>query len=105
MRGKPRFISVLLYLNDEWSDELGAPTQFYDPPTGSAYKIYPLPGRCVMMDQDVTHTVIAPNEAAGAQPRYSLVWKLILHPKKEQQSMKLPSNISKIRFGSANSEN
>jgi hypothetical protein len=53
------------------------------------------------MDQDVTHTVVAPNEIAGAQPRYSLVWKLILHPKKEKQSMKLPSYISKVRIGSA----
>lgn len=23
VRGKPRFVSLLLYLNDEWSDELG----------------------------------------------------------------------------------
>lgn len=89
-------------MNDEWGDDLGAPTQFYDPPTESTYEVYPRPGRCVIMDQDVTHTVVAPNEIAGAQPRYSLVWKLILHPKKEKQSMKLPSYISKVRIGSAN---
>lgn len=102
MDGKPRFLSVLLYLNDDWNDELGAPTQFYDPPTEEVYQVFPRPGRCVMMDQDVTHTVVAPNEIAGVLPRYSLVWKLILHPKEEKQSMKLPSSKSPVRIGSAN---
>ena len=100
--GKPRFVSCLLYLNEEWSDDLGAPTQFYDPPTGETYQVYPRPGRCVIMDQDVTHTVIAPNEVAGKQPRYSLVWKLILHPKGEKQTMKLTSDTAPVRVGSAN---
>ena len=103
VRGKPRFVSCLLYLNDEWDDkEWGAPTQFYDPPTEETYQVFPRPGRCVLMDQDVTHTVVAPNECAGNLPRYSLVWKLILHPRKEKQSMSLPTNISPVCVGSAN---
>ena len=33
------------------------------------------------MDQDLTHAVSAPSEAAGDRPRYSLVFKLVLHPR------------------------
>ncbi|KAL9186375.1 hypothetical protein ACHAXT_005613 [Thalassiosira profunda] len=87
-RGKPRFVSCLLYLNSEWDESWGAPTRFLDPPTEETYEVYPKPGRCVIMDQDVSHTVVAPTAAAGKRPRYSLVWKLILHPKKEGQDMK-----------------
>mmetsp|Transcript_23167 Transcript_23167/g.34491 ORF Transcript_23167/g.34491 Transcript_23167/m.34491 type:complete len:490 (+) Transcript_23167:56-1525(+) len=101
VRGKPRFVSCLLYLNDEWDEELGAPTQFYDPPTEEIYEIHPKPGRCVIMDQDITHSVVAPNENAGANPRYSLVWKLILHPKEEKQCMKFPTSKSLVKIGSA----
>ena len=54
------------------------------------------------MDQDVTHTVVAPNKIVGALPRYSLVWKLILHPKKERQSMNFMACDSPQRIGSAN---
>jgi hypothetical protein len=100
--GKPRFVSCLLYLNDEWSEELGAPTQFYDPPTGETYQVFPSPGTCVMMDADVTHTVVSPNKSAGLCPRYSLVWKLILHPKKNKQSMKLFPDCEPLLIGSAN---
>lgn len=32
------------------------------------------------MDQDVTHAVTAPSDAAGTRPRYSMVLKLVLHP-------------------------
>lgn len=84
-RGKPRFISCLLYLNDEWKSEWGAPTRFLDPPTQEEVDITPKPGRCVIMDQDVSHTVVAPNTEAGKRPRYSMVFKLILHPKKADQ--------------------
>ncbi len=92
-----------MYLNDEWNDEFGAPTEFLDPPTNETYQVYPRPGRVVMMDQDITHTVVAPNEVAGSNPRYSLVWKLIIHPKESRQSMKLPVNDStqSIQVGSA----
>ncbi|KAL7527293.1 hypothetical protein ACHAWF_002122 [Thalassiosira exigua] len=86
--GKPRFVSCLVYPNDEWDAEAwGAPTRFLDPPTGEAHDVHPKPGRCVVMDQDVSHTVVAPNAEAGRRPRYSLVWKLILHPRKEGQDM------------------
>mmetsp|Transcript_3477 Transcript_3477/g.7671 ORF Transcript_3477/g.7671 Transcript_3477/m.7671 type:complete len:524 (+) Transcript_3477:108-1679(+) len=85
---KPRFVSCLLYLNDEWDAESwGAPTQFLDPPTQQTYEVFPQPGRCVFMDQDISHTVVAPNAEAGKRPRYSLVWKLILHPKVAGQDM------------------
>ncbi|KAL7436535.1 hypothetical protein ACHAXM_005250 [Skeletonema potamos] len=86
--GKPRFVSVLLYLNDEWNaEEWGAPTKFLDPPTQECYEVFPQPGRCVIMDQDIRHTVVAPKKEAGKRPRYSLVWKLILHPKRAGQDM------------------
>jgi len=76
------------------SDEegYGAPTRFYDPPTGQSYDVYPRPGRVVLMDQDITHTVVAPNVSAGERPRYSLVWKLILHPSVENQNMQYWGN-------------
>ncbi|KAK1738273.1 hypothetical protein QTG54_010942 [Skeletonema marinoi] len=84
---KPRFVSVLLYLNDDWAEEWGAPTKFLDPPTQECYEVFPQPGRCVIMDQDISHTVVAPRKEAGKSPRYSMVWKLILHPKKAGQDM------------------
>ncbi len=87
-KSKPRFVSVLLYLNDEWNaEEWGAPTKFLDPPTQESYEVFPQPGRCVIMDQDISHTVVAPKKEAGKRPRYSMVWKLILHPKKVGQDM------------------
>ena len=85
--GKPRFMSCLVYLNDEWDDPFGAPTRFLDPPTQKIYDVKPTPGRVCIMDQDCSHTVTAPTEAAGKRPRYSLVWKLILHPKEPNQDM------------------
>lgn len=89
-RGQPRFVSCLLYLDAEWdAARWGAPTQFLDPPTGRTYEVFPKPGRCVIMDQDITHRVVAPAAAAGQRPRYSLVLKLVLHPKVEGQDMDL----------------
>ena len=85
--GKPRFMSCLIYLNDEWSDAWGAPTRFLDVASDTHFDVQPQPGRCVFMDQDITHTVIAPAEAAGQRPRYSLVFKLLLHPKVHDQDM------------------
>jgi hypothetical protein len=108
IRGKPRFMSCILYLNDEWEEEWGAPTRFLDLPTDSSgYEVIPKPGRCVLMDQDCSHTVVAPNASAGNRPRYSLVWKLILHPRVALQDM---TNLAgerrqwpePILFGSAN---
>jgi hypothetical protein len=80
-------MSCLLYLNDWKPDEWGAPTRFLDVATDTAYNVQAVPGRCVLMDQDITHSVVAPLEAAGNRPRYSLVWKLILHPKEHGQDM------------------
>jgi hypothetical protein len=92
--GKPRFMSCLIYLNDEWDgDKWGAPTRFVDVPTDeisdlNVYDVKAGPGRCIIMDQDIGHTVVAPSAAAGKRARYSLVWKLILHPKTVGQDMK-----------------
>ena len=111
MKGKPRFVSCLIYLNKEWkSKEWGAPTKFLDIPTQTSYEVFPKPGRIVIMDQDCSHTVVAPNVEAGIKrPRYSLVWKLILHPKTDGQSMNLIDfdsvSSSKILFGSADRDN
>ena len=85
--GKPRFMSCLVYLNDQWDDTFGAPTRFLDPPTQETFDINPKPGRVCIMDQDCSHTVTPPTKAAGSRPRYSLVWKLILHPKELGQDM------------------
>eukprot|EP00980_Cylindrotheca_fusiformis_P019953 scaffold7025_cov123-Cylindrotheca_fusiformis.AAC.12 len=109
IRGKPRFMSCLLYLNDHWEEEWGAPTRFLDIPTNMNYEVIPKPGRCVFMDQDCSHTVVAPEESAGKnRPRYSLVWKLILHPRVALQDMTdLAGGTTRIwpepvLFGSAN---
>ncbi|CAB9498629.1 expressed unknown protein [Seminavis robusta] len=106
-RGKPRFVSCLFYLNDEWKvDEWGAPTQCLDVATETPIDIAPQSGRMLLMDQDITHSVVAPTSAAGARPRYSLVWKLILHPKQRQQDMRQslcqPNWPDATRIGSAN---
>lgn len=79
-------LSCLVYLNDEWDEkEWGAPTRFLDPPTKETIDVLPKPGRCLIMDQDISHTVVAPNVEAGKRARYSLVWKLVLHPTDEGQ--------------------
>lgn len=87
--GKPRFVSCLVYLNGEWDPlHWGAPTRFLDVATDTAVDIAAKPGRVVVMDQDITHTVVAPTAEAGPRPRYSLVWKLILHPSHHNQDMR-----------------
>ena len=58
------------------------------------------------MDQDVAHSVVAPEQAAGKQPLYSIVWKLILHPKEPMQNMKLfPKATETVCVGSASRAN
>ena len=86
-KGKPRFVSMLVYLNKEWKDDWGASTLFYDVATNTESAVDARPGRCVMMDQDITHSVSAPS-VEGVGPRYSLVFKLVLHPKTKHQDMK-----------------
>jgi hypothetical protein len=101
--GKPRFVSCLLYLNDEWHQDWGATTKFFDPPTGETFEVTPKPGRCIIMDQDIQHSVVSPTSLAGEQPRYSIVWKLILHPKRWMQSMQISnSDVAITYIGSAN---
>jgi hypothetical protein len=88
LQGKARFMSCLVYLNDEWNyDDWGAPTRCLDVATDTPYDVQPKPGRVMLMDQDITHTVVAPESAAGKRPRYSLVWKLVLHPRTSNQDM------------------
>ena len=79
--GSPRFITALVYLSAEWRwPDWGAPTKFLDPPSGEVLEVAPAPGRVVLMDQDISHAVSTPLEAAGSRPRYSLVLKIVLHP-------------------------
>jgi hypothetical protein len=48
-RGKPRFVSCLVYLNDIWDyDNWGAPTRVIDVATDTAYEIEVKPGRVVL---------------------------------------------------------
>jgi len=79
-------VSVLVYLNERWLPEWGAATVCLDPPTEGTLHVQPSPGRVVVMDQDVSHKVTPPTEAADGRPRYSLVWKLVLHAKESQVS-------------------
>ena len=80
-QNKPLFVSALVYLNPNvWPASYDAETMFLDPGTGSGVFVRPQPGRVVLMDQDVVHRVSAPSKAAGV-PRYSLVLKLVFHPK------------------------
>lgn len=91
--GKPRFVTALIYLNSEWEEAWGAPTRFLDPPTEEVLSISPMPGRVVLLDQDITHAVTAPNKAAGTRPRYSLACKLVLHPPAQATQSAQPAAI------------
>jgi hypothetical protein len=73
---KPRFVSMLVYLNSSWPLDFGAETIFLDGATDAGILVRPRPGRVVLMDQDILHRVSAPSPIAG-RPRYSLVWKLL----------------------------
>ena len=59
-------------------------------------EVAPAPGRVVLMDQDISHSVSAPHEAAGSRPRYSLVLKLVLHP---QSGDSPPPDIALAEWG------
>lgn len=77
-RGKPRFVSALVYLNGRWDEEWLGGTEFLDPPTNKIYTTTVKPGRVVLLDSDITHRVTRPAPDAGRRPRYSLVVKLLL---------------------------
>uniref|UniRef100_A0A7S0WFF4 Fe2OG dioxygenase domain-containing protein n=1 Tax=Chlamydomonas leiostraca TaxID=1034604 RepID=A0A7S0WFF4_9CHLO len=74
---RPRFVTLLLYLNEAWGEELQAETLFADPSADAGIFVRPIPGRVVLMDQDTSHRIAAPSKAANGAPRYSLVWKLV----------------------------
>jgi hypothetical protein len=86
---KPRFISALVYLNEEWKPEWDGGTEFLDPPTSETYTTQVEPGRVVLLDSDITHRVTTPAECAGGnRPRYSLVLKLLLRKEKLEKGRK-----------------
>lgn len=74
--GKPRFVSLLAYLNSSWGLNDHAETLFLDSATDTGAFVRPKPGRVILLDQDVLHRASAPVLAAR-RPRYSLVWKLL----------------------------
>ncbi|GFR50258.1 hypothetical protein Agub_g12444 [Astrephomene gubernaculifera] len=80
--GRPLFVSVLLYLNDSWSEDFHSETLFLDPETQLGLFVRPAPGRVVLFDQDVPHRISPPSSLAPG-PRYSLVWKLVMVPRGE----------------------
>ena len=84
---KPRFVTCLLYLLNNSKDRTSssAPTKFISN-KGHEFFVMPRPGRIVLMDQDITHSVCPPT--SSSKPRYSLVWKLLLYPKGPNQNMK-----------------
>ena len=100
-RGKPRFISCLVYLPAEWEPAWGAPTRYVDPPSGDIFEVSPRPGRVAIYDQDITHSVTCPNAAAGDRPRYSLVVKFALHPDSPRHAPDFSPHIPPTRVGSA----
>lgn len=63
----------------------------------------PRPGRALLIDQDLMHRVSAPLAPAGARPRFSLVWKLALLPRRPGQALCLarPEWGPPASFGSA----
>lgn len=101
-RGKPLFISAILYLDAEWPDEFEAETHFLDRQAGAGFFVRPKCGRVVLMDQDILHRLSPPSSSAG-RPRYSLVWKLLLVPRSQTQraSIARPEWGRPTAFGSA----
>ncbi|KAK3272238.1 hypothetical protein CYMTET_19455 [Cymbomonas tetramitiformis] len=103
--GKPLFVSLLLYLNDEWPLQWDGETMFLDERTGTGVFVRPQPYRAVLMDQDISHRLSTPSVLAN-RPRYSLVWKLVFFPKAPGQkcSLSRPQWGEATRFGSASQQ-
>lgn len=98
--GVPRFVTAMVYLSPRWEAAWGAPTRFLDLPTGDVLEVSPAPGRLVLMDQDITHSVSAPEPTAGERPRYSLVIKLVIHPTVEGPAERVsPRLVDTSRWG------
>lgn len=78
-KGRPLYVSALLYLDTNWPDDFDGETLFLDS-SGTGIFVRPRHGRVVLMDQDVPHRLSPPSSRAG-RPRYSLVWKLMFIPR------------------------
>jgi len=80
--GKPRFMTLLVYLNEIWEEGWGAGTEFKDSTVeedggeGEVFATVVKPGRCVLLDGDVVHRVT--NPTVEDKVRYSLAVKMIL---------------------------
>ena len=84
--GFPLLVSLLLYLVDEsWDRDWHGETLFLDTQTEIGLCVRPKMYRAVLMDQDVLHRVVQPSILAKG-PRYSIVWKLVMLPKKPGQA-------------------
>ena len=97
--GKPRLVSALVYLNPTWQANWGAPTKFLDPPTNDTLEVMPRPGRLVLLDQDITHSLTPP--LIPDLPRYSLVLKLVLHSCPKSVVNIVPGDVVPLQIGSA----
>jgi len=84
---KPRFVSLLVYLNDEWDPEWGGETKFLDEDSQIGLLVAAKPGRVVLFDSDVKHSVCPTTTSSSDSnnnnnnKRFSLVMKLIALPK------------------------
>jgi len=78
--GAPRWVTALVYVGREWRDDWAAPTRFLDPAGPRVLDVAPAPGRVVLFDADLGHSVTAPAAAAGKRARFSLALKLVVHP-------------------------
>lgn len=66
---KPLFVTMMVYLNPEWTEDLQAETLVMDKKTKTGIFVQPAPGRVLLMDQDAPHRISA--SAKHAQlPRY-----------------------------------
>ena len=66
---KPRFVTIIVYLNPQWTVDDEGETLFVDEDTGVGVVIVPKPGRVVFMDADVFHSL----KPTRRKVRYSLV--------------------------------
>ena len=87
--GAPRFLSALIYLNEFWDDAWGGATRLRARRKRGKRRarhadVEPRPGRLLLMDQDVAHALGRTN--GTAPPRYSLVLKLVLHPRDDPET-------------------
>ncbi|KAL6781906.1 hypothetical protein ACKKBF_B09910 [Auxenochlorella protothecoides x Auxenochlorella symbiontica] len=87
--GQPLLASLVLYLNPDWRRDWGGDTLCLDSDSGVGVGVAPRPRRALLMHQDVVHRLSAPSAAAGGRPRFSLVWKLALVPRRAGRGVDL----------------